>query len=766
MTPTSLIGAPIPKPDAPDKVTGRARYLQDLVIPGMLHGKILRANRPHARIVRIDTSAARALPGVHAVITAADIDVVPFGHGQDNTALKGDHVTCWRDEVAAVAAETEAQAQEALELIDVEYEDLPTVFDAEQALQPGAPVIHESCPDNVRFRYKYDHGDLAAAEKQADVVVDDIFDLPYVTHCCMGVSGIVADFDYSGGLTLHSLTQVPFLYRRDLSRIINVPPDKIRVIQPTIGGGFGSKLDIYPYEPICVWLARHARRPVRILFSREEEFVASPTRQPAKIRLRTGATKEGTLVFRDVDILLDNGGRTSWGATTPFVMMQTFSSLYRVPHVRYRTTVAYTNNPYAGSFRGYGNPQATFAIEAQMDRLAELLDLNPVAFRLQNTQEPGETTGQGLHFVTCGLRECLDEATRGIEYTAKWQHNRQRQGDRGHLKRGVGLASMVHVGGGAKIYRSDGCGTILKLDDFLGVTVISGSTDIGQGADTVITQFVAQELGLPVDKIKVVNNDTDVTPWDVGVHASRTTFVAGNSALMAARQAKEKLLHEAEQELGREASSLDLARGQVVDAQTGEALMDLGKLVRNLHFSRKNEVVVTSAYFEPTSEAQDRGFKGNVSPTYAFGTHVAEIEVDTETGLIQVLRLVAAHDVGRVINPLGIRGQVAGGVSLGLGYALSEELQVRDGEILNPNFTNYKIMTAPEMPRLDMRFIETEDPFGPYGAKGIGEAPAICVAAAVANALYNATGVRLRELPLTPERVLQALRRHEEVSSS
>jgi len=755
----TLIGKSVPKPDAPSKATGKAQYLQDLPRPGnLLHASILRTDRVHAKILHIDTSEAEALPGVHTVITAADIDNVAFGHGRDNTPLKGERVTCIRDEVAAVAAESVAVAEEACQLIRVEYEDLPPVFDPEEALSDGAPVLFDDCPDNIRFRYDYTHGDLAQGEQQAEVVVEDVYRVGYVTHCCMGTSAVQAEFDADGGLLIHSLTQVPFLFKRDLGKIVGVPPDKIRVIQPTIGGGFGSKLDIYPYEPICVWLARRSGRPVRLVFDREEEFVASPTRQPAIVKMRTGAKRDGTLVFRDADLLLDNGGHTSWGATTPFVMMQSFSSLYRVPHVRYATNVVYTNNPYSGSFRGYGNPQATFAIELQMDHLAEALGMDPVELRLKNSQESGETTGQGMVLVTCGLKECLEQAAEGLDFTSKWNQARQDRDRPGAIKRGVGLASMVHVGGGAKIYHSDGCGTILKIDDFLGVTVITGSTDIGQGADTVIVQFVAETLGLPPDKIRVINNDTEVTPWDVGVHASRTTFVAGNSALLAAGQAKDKLLAEAADQLGRDAAGLDLNDGQVVDRESGEAVLDLGKLVRNLHFARKNEVVMTSAYYEPGSESQDKQFKGNVSSTYAFATQAAEVEVDTETGMVTVLKMVAAHDVGKVINRMGIEGQVAGGVSLGLGYALSEELQVREGRVLNPSFTDYKIMTAPEMPELDMRFIETDDPYGPFGAKGIGEAPAICVAPAIVNAVYNATGVRFREIPLTPERVLKGLR--------
>jgi len=754
----TLIGKPIPKLDAPKKVTGEARYVQDIELPGMLFAKILRSSRVHARIVRIDTSAAKKLAGVHAVLVAADTPGVPLGHGKDNPPLKGDKVRSLRDEIAAVAAESVEIAEEALRSIDVEYEDLPAVFDPNAALLDDAPVIHEKHPDNIPFTYEYGQGDVARGEEESDVVLEDRFSLHFVTHCCMGVSGVLAQFDAEDNLTVYSQTQVPFLYKKDIAPVIDVPPEKIRVIQPTIGGGFGSKLDIYPFEPICILLARATRRPVKLTFTREEEFIASPTRQPVELRLRSGVKQDGTLTFRDVSTVHDNGAYTSWGATTPFVIMQTISSLYRVPHCSYRTTVVYTNNPYSGSFRGFGNLQATFAVESHMDQLAEAIGMDPLAFRLHNAQKAGETTPQGMVFRSCGLRECLTRAAEKSDFVAK--HARYRKGQEGPIKRGVGIASLLHVGGGAKIYRSDGCGTMLKIDDYGHVTVFTGASEIGQGSETVIAQLVAEELGLPMSSMRVVNDDSELTPWDVGVHASRTTFIAGNSAQRAARKARAKLLDAAATKLGLRPEELDLREGHVTRADTGEALLELPRLIRSLHFAKKSEVVMTSEYYEPPSVAQDKEFKGNVSASYAFGTQVVELAVDTETGVIRIVKVTAAHDVGRVINSLGIQGQIEGGVAMGIGYAITEHLLVEDGVIRNPCFRDYKIVTAPEMPELDMHFIETLDPEGPSGAKGVGEAPAICISAAIVNALYNATGKRFDSLPLTPERVLRGLKDH------
>jgi len=768
----SLIGQRIPKMDAPEKASGRTRYIHDIDLPGQLHAAILRSTRVHARIVRIDTAAARALPGVHCVLTAADVpDQRPIGVAKDHLPLKRDRVRSERDEIAAVAADSEAVALAALKLIEVEYEDLPVVADAEAALAPGAALVHPPIAgaaagapvglagktDNIAMRFDYGHGDVARGEAESDVVIEDVFELHYVTHCCMGVSGVIAEFDAKGNLLLYSNTQVPFLHKREFAEILGMDPGRIRIIQPPIGGGFGSKLDIYPFEVICVFLARATGRPVKLVFSREEEFLASPTRQPVRLTLRSGCKGDGTLTFRSVHTLHDNGAYTSWGATTPFVMMQTFSSLYRVPHCDYHTVAVYSNNPYAGSFRGYGNLQATFAVEAHMDKMAEAIGMEPLAFRLKNAQAAGEVTGQGMVFRSCGFQDCLRSAAERSDFSRKRREYAARRDEPGAVKRGIGIASMLHVGGGAKIYPSDGCGTILKLDDFGHVTLITGASEIGQGSETVLSQLVCEELGLPMSAVTVVNNDTDITPWDVGVHASRTTFIAGNSAIGAARKAKAKILAAAATRFDCAPDALELNGGRIVRAATGEPLTELARFLRGLHFSDRAELVMTSFYYEPPSVHQDKAFKGDVSAAYAWAAQVVEVEVDTDTGVVRMIRVTAAHDVGRVLNRLGIEGQIEGGIVMGQGYALTENLVVEGGRIRNPNFRDYKLITAPEVPEMDIAFIESMDGEGPQGAKGVGEAPAICIAAATASAIYNATGVRITSLPFTPERVYRAL---------
>jgi len=399
-----------------------------------------------------------------------------------------------------------------------------------------------------------------------------------------------------------------------------------------------------------------------------------------------------------------------------------------------------------------------------MEKLAEAIGMDPLEFRLCNAQEPGEVTGQGMHFRSCGFKDCLRTVAERSDYQAQRQQNIERR-DEGPIRRGVGMASMLHVGGGAKIYPSDGCGTILKLDDFGHVTILTGASEIGQGSETVLSQLVCEELGLPLSSVTVVNNDTDITPWDVGVHASRTTFIAGNAAVGAARLAKEKILSAAAIVTGYSSEQLELRGGGIVLCEDNTTLMMLDRLLRSMHFKDKADLVITNYYYEPPSVHQDSQHKGDVSAAYAWATQVVEVEVDTETGVVRLLKCTAAHDVGRVINRLGIEGQIEGGIVMGQGYALSEDLMIQDGHCQNPGFRDYKLITAPEVPLMDISFIETMDGEGPRGAKGVGEAPAICVAAAVANAIENATGVRINQLPFTPENVYRALHAAAEDSS-
>jgi len=752
----TLIGERVKKPDAPDKAIGKTRYINDMVLPQMLYGKVLFAGRPHARIVRIDTAAARALPGVHAVLTGADATGMKFGFVRDNAALK-DKVRCEHDEVAAVAAESEEIAARALALIEVEYEDLPGVFTPEAGAREDAPQIHDGFPGNKSLAFQFEHGDLAAAVASSDLIVDSVFRPHHVTHCCMGTSCAIADFDHNGKLTIWTQTQYPYNYKMDLAPAVGMDPGDIRVMQPPVGGAFGSKLDVYPYEPIAALLARKTGRPVKVTYTRPEEFRASPTRQSVIIHMRTGCTRDGVLTFRSVDALLDNGAYTSWGPTIPVIMMRTTSGHYRVPVVSFKAQAIYTNNPYAGSFRGYGNVQTTWATAQQMDMLADLVDIDPLEFHLKNAQLSGEVTPQKSFLRECALVECLEAAATASDYSRKRKEYAALRDVPGRFKKGIGLASSIHNAGGAKIHKSDGIGTILKVDDYARVTVISGASEIGQGIDAVITLITAEELGVPLEHVTLINNDSDIAPWDVGVHASRTTFIAGNGARRAARKARAQILAAAEKMLGEPAAELDLRDGSVVRERDGAPIIKLERLLRQMHFQPEPELVMVTDYYEPKSEPEGAKHVSDHSAAYAHAVHVAEITVDTLTGEIVVDKITVAQDVGRVINRMGLEGQVEGGIAIGLGYALSEGMRIDKGLLKNACFRDYKLITAPEMPPIEMHLIESNCAEGPYGAKGISELPTIVIAPAIANALYNAAGVRIFEPPMTPEKVARAI---------
>ena len=750
--PFDVVGKSTPKRDGPDKVTGRTRYLHDLELPRLLHGKILRTRVPHARIVRVDATRARALPGVVAVLTGEDVEQRPFGFAKDQVALKRGKVRCIRDEVAAVAAETAEIAEAALELIDVDYELLPAVFDPLAALESGAPVVHEELGTNAhQLRFRFAHGDVDRAFGEAAAVVEDTFRLNFVTPACLGTMVAIADWEPAGNLTMWSTTQVPFLYQKDLGDALGIGGERVRVLQPPVGGNFGRGLDIYPIDVIAAMLARAARRPVKIVFERVEEFVACPTREPCAIRLSTAADRDGRLLARDAHVTIDSGAYTSWGSTTPYVMLSTVAGLYRVPNVRFDTTIVYTNNPYSGSMRGYGNPESTFAVEAQMDDLADRLRIDRLELRRLNASKPGDVNPQGFALTSFAMRECLDAAVEEIAKSPPppvpgW-------------KRGVGYAGMFHVGGGARIYRSDGCGAIVKLDDFGKVTLITGASEIGQGSETVLAMIVAETLGVPLERVDVVNSDTSVRPWDVGTHASRTTFVAGNAARLAADKVRAQLLEMAAAQFGEPAGALGVQGGWVFVKREPARRQQYEAVARAGHFRGGGRVLVAEAFYDPPTTMLDKDFHGNVSAAYTSAFQAALVDVDPETGRVAVRKLASAHDVGRAINPAAAEGQVHGGIHMGLGYALCEKLVVEQGQVLSQTFMDYAVLKADDMPELVVRLIESVDAEGPFGAKGLGESGVIPVAAAVRNAIKDAIGARFFELPITPERVRASIQR-------
>jgi xanthine dehydrogenase molybdenum-binding subunit len=739
----SVVGRSVPKIDGGLKVTGMARYIDDIELPNMLYGKILRSRYPHAKILRINTERAWRVPGVRAVITGLDTPFNKMGVLKDQPPLKFDKVRSVRDEVAAVAAETLEAAERAIEEVEVEYQPLDGVFDPEEAMKEEAPLVHEENGSNiVNLNFTFSTSEASRLEKvfeTAYAVVEDRYQVHYMNASPMGTMGCIAHYNELGELTVYTNTQAPFLYRHELAKTLGIDPVKIRVIQPEIGGAFGRGMDIYPIDPITAALSIKTRRPVKIVFTREEELQYAPPRQPAIFYMRTAAGKDGRLIAREVRAVLDAGAYVSWGPFDGRVMMVTATGLYEVPEVAFKATVVYTNNPYTGTQRGAGNPQITFAIEQQMDALAEELGIDPVEFRILNANKPGTVTPQGLRITTCEMRECLRRAAQEIGWKGRGMAG---------PNRGIGFAAFFHVGGGARVYRSDGCGTILTVDDFGLVTVITGSTDLGTGSDTAIAQIVAEELGIPVQNVRVVNDDASIRPWDVGTHASRATFVAGNSALLAARKAKEIILNAAAEVLNTSISSIVVENGMVYDRENPSKRIEFDKLVRRIHFREGGTNIVVSAFYDPPTVMQDESWRGNISAAYVFGAQAALVEVDQETGEVKVLKVVSVHDSGRIINPMAAEGQVHGGVHMGIGYALYEELVLEQGRVVNASFADYHVPTALETPVVKAVFVENPDPAGPFGAKGIGETACIPTAAAIANAVYDATGRRVKKLPI------------------
>ena len=781
------------RPDAAAKATGQAAYIHDLSRPGMLYGAIRFSDHAHARIKHIDTSRAERIPGVRAVITAANTPEIRLGFLRDNVALKGDKVRQFRDEVAAVAAIDPDIAEEAARAIVVEYEPLPAVFDPFDALAEDAPLVHEvdgrgrPVESNLMpVRFRHDSGDVMAARGASAFVVEGEFSTPLIQQTCMGTSGCIAELEHGNNLTLWAKTQIPFLAQRDWNNALTqlgLKGGNTRVIVPTLGGAFGTGLDTHCYEYIAILLTWKTGRPVKILYNREQEFANLSPRQSSTIRIAQGCDAEGRLTFRDVFITQDNGAYGSWGATYPSVMLLPATSLYRVPNIHFDCQIVYTNNTYAQAMRGYGNPELTWALENNLDELAEAASIDPLALRLLNCNEPGETTPMAAKITTCGLRECMESTARRLSWDTK----------RGKGKaRGVGMASLIHVGGSGRIYRSDASGIILRLDDYGNLYVYSGGVEMGQGLHSSLQRVAAESVGVRPEQVFINQTDTATCPWDVGTHASRGAFTACHALLLAATKLRARLFSAAMelypplvernlrawQSRHQDTETLpdwrammnpngfEIQDGEIFVAEAAEhpwLRVSLGKLLRAAHFRPDGKMFTVEAFYDPPSELPDweRGM-GNMSACYSYATQGAEVEVDTETGDVKILKMVAVLDVGKVINPSTLRGQTYGALAQGIGYALYEEVKTHQGRVLNTNFTDYKIPTAMEMGfPIELEFIETDEPQGPYGVKGVGEPGLTPTAPAISNAIYDAVGVRIRDLPITPEKVLAALREQE-----
>jgi CO/xanthine dehydrogenase Mo-binding subunit len=749
-----VIGKRVAGVDLREKATGETRYLMDLKWPGMLVGRVLRSPHPHARVLRIDTGRAKAAPGVRAVVTAEDTPNIPYGIViPDELPLARDKVRYIGDEVAAVAAADEEAAEEALRLIDVEYEVLPAVFDPVEAMQPGAPRIHE-VERNIAYAIHLERGDGAAALAAAEVVLEEAYATPMMHQG--NLEPICCAAEYTGGrLTVWAPFQSPFLARQFLlAKPLNLPYSAVRCIQTPVGGAFGGKLDQRLYL-VCGLLAMHAGKPVRMANSYAEELTATRPRLPTRIGLRSGWAKDGRLLAKQVEIVADNGAYSSLSPPIMSSMSMRTDNCYRTPAVKIDADCVYTNTQPTGQMRGFGNPQATFAWESHLDMAAERLGIDPAELRLRNATQTGDVTVHGWRIASCGLSEAIRRAAERIG----WREQRARRPP----NRGVGLACTIHVTSNKPFatsitgYDYDGSAAYVRVHEDGAVSVATGEVDLGEGVNTTLALIAAEELGVPVDQVSVNLVDTDAAPYGLGTYASRTTFMGGNAVRAAAADARGQLFQVAAALLGADPADLEARDGKVTARSSGRAA-SIGEVVRAAFNQGTTSILGRGTYTSEPGPMDAKRRYGNQTMTYSFACHAAEVEVDPGTGRVRVLRVVAAHDLGRVINRLGAEGQVEGGVTQGLGFALSEELRFEEGRILNAGFLDYKIPSSLDAPVIEPIFVETDDPYGPYGAKGMAETAINPTAAAIANAIYHATGARLRALPMTPEKVRAAIR--------
>ena len=741
-----IIGQPTPLVEGAAKVTAEARYLEDLHEPGMLYGKILRSPLPHARILTIDTSRAEGLPGVISVITARDMPDIKFSfvpEYADKTPLcaPGRTVRYAGDEVAAVAALDEATAEEAARLIEVSYESLEPVLDVEAALSPDSPPVHDG--GNLAYEVHKVEGDLEAAFAASDLVVEEEFETTRQSHAVMETRGCIVHWAATGDLTVWHQTQAPHTLRAEIARTLGIPERRVRVIQPETGGGFGSRLVMNVMVPIAAVLSRKAGRPVRIVNTRDEEFRCAGARYAYRFRLKLGCSRDGVIRAKSLEALGDNGAYNDKGISTiNFITMAFFLSYDRHhPAASVDARLVYTNKPPGGAFRGFGHAEETFAFESVMETAAERLGLDPVEVRLKNLKRPCEVA-------------CVERATRVMRPGKPGAGAAS-----GRTRTGIGMAVLSETGAGLRYYRQNSTEAIVKVDRDGSVALIATIADVGTGTRTVMAQIAAEQLGVSVDRIRIFHNDTDVIPFDLGTWASRTTYVCGNAVAAAAADARRRLAEVAAGMLHATPETLVFAGDRVAATVEpgGETTFD--EVVREAYDRQGLLIIGKGAFVDQEATRFVTNDYEAAAPVIAACCHVAEVRVDTDTGAVELLRYLAVHDVGKAINPLGLEGQIEGGVTQGLGYALFEDLALEGGQVLNPNMVDYRLPTFHTMPRaLDTESVEGDPSDGPYGAKGVGELPFGPVAPAIANAIYNAVGVRVKTLPMTPERVLRGLR--------
>jgi len=759
-----VVGKNVRRVDGWEHVTGAAKFYGDIKLPGMLYGRILRSPHAHARIRSIDTSEAKNLRGVKAVITAEDTPKIPFcliptPKYEDKLPLEDKKVRYHGDEVAAVAAFNEEIAEAALDLIKVEYEPLPAVFDALEAMKPDAPLIHEDKKTNILHEMHWKWGDIEKGYSESEVIVEGEYRTSQPLAQPMETHGCLVHWESSGRINIWVPTQIPFYFKTQLSKTLNISPDRIHVNRVPIGGGFGSKDCLYPIEPIASILSRKTGRPVLLMLSREEEIMATRTRHPFIVKIKHGAKKDGTLTLRDVKVIIDKGAYADQGEAVLVDAAFVCGALYRVAAVKYDGYMVYTNKNYGGAFRGFGLPQSHYFIESQMDTLAEKLGIDPVELRLKNANEAGDVTVNNTGYVSCGLKECIEKSAAAIE----WQERKKRK----RPYRGVGIACGVdETGNRGFMGNTDAASATVSLSEEGILNVICAGVEMGQGFNTVMTQIAAEEMGVPVESIRLTTMDTDIVPFSIGVtYADRSTYIFGLAVLKAVADAKGQLIDIASDMLEARKEDIEVRDQKIFVRGSPGINKSIKEVISWGYFEAKKPFIVGRGFFDPDSTLVDpdtgiaQAPPGHC-PTYPFQATAVELEVDPATYEVKILKMAQAVDCGRVLNPQMAKGQLDGGGAQGLGYALTEDLVYdAEGRISNASLTEYKIMSAADMPPITHIFADVIDPKGPFGAKGLGMAPYITVAPAVANAIYDAINVRIADLPITPEKIYAAMKK-------
>ena len=785
-----VVGKGLPRIDGPAKATGKAIYTVDVNLPGMLHGKMLRSPYPHARIISIDTSAAEKLPGVKLIMTGQDVREVRYAfvdtprYPADEQPLAVDKVCYIGDEVAAVAAVSEAVAEKALSLIKVDYEILPGVFEAEEAMKPDAPLIHDkdlegttaweewgvakkrerqaSDPNvnNMSGHAAISFGDVEQGFRDADYVREDKFELKATAHCPMEPHAAVASYDQvEDKLHMWLSTQGLFLKRFFLSKAFKIPVSKIRIHHTYVGGAYGGKIDLFPYEFCAAYMSMQLGQPVRMELDREEVFMTTRQRHPMTITIKSGVNKDGSILAQDIKVIADNGGYRGSGPVVVFLCHGFSFPIYDVPNYRYEGFSIYTNSGIRGPQRGHGAPQIRFAIDSHLDLIARDMGLDPVELMLKNVRHTGDILPTGDQLNSCGLQDCLTGAAQAID----WQNKRrqfQTAIQNGRYKRGVGISLCAMFSGA--MYYPFASAAMVKLHDDGMATLFTGAQDIGQGSYTTLAQILAEELGIDLDEVHVVAGDTEICPVDIGSFLSGTALVTGSAVKLAAADAKRQLLEAAGEVFGvDDIDQLEVQDKKIFVKGKPEKSITFVQAIQASVFKKNGNPIIGAGSYKGYGKT-DRypslaTCKGLFTGAYGFAAHAAEVEVDTLTGKVKLLKAVTYHDCGFPLNKTIVEGQVHGCVSMGAGQAMSEEITLEKGQLFNPSFLTYHIPISLETPESVDQLVATFEPSGPFGAKEVGEGALAGILGAIGNAVHDAIGERIYSLPITPEKVLAIL---------